>query len=356
MINHVNGVEEKMTENFFCKKPIRGATVANRTSRTRFLAGSSPAREVEGCVVSSSSYRKVRRKFESRFVRFVTLLTFMAIFVSFAPIGAQAGASALLSNTITPASAPTRGYVGSFFIPSAIATSHDLVVVSLDAQSTGCVLKAERVTFTSVGTCLIDYNDAGNTLYASAPQVQQRVKIAASQLRVQPWLYVTSIYGKFGYVLVLATRGGSGTGSVTYALTSSGSAGCSLEGSMVHATSAGTCQITATRSGDAIYAPTSSQATTIYFAKVVIDRPVATRVVGTAIAGASVILSIVGSGFYGSPLIISSAVDTQARVVQDKGRLITIRVTTGVRVPVGVHWLTLTFMHGQRTSVHYRVG
>ncbi|MHB2028780.1 MAG: hypothetical protein ACYCPT_08185 [Acidimicrobiales bacterium] len=306
--------------------------------------------------MSSSSYRKVRRRFESRFVRLVTLFTFVAVLVSFAPIGAQAGASSLLSNTITPATAPTRGYVGNSFIPSAIATSHDLVVVSLDVQSTGCVLKAERVTFTSVGTCLIDYNDAGNTQYASAPQVQQRVNIAASQLRVQPWLYVTSIYGTFGYVLVLSTRGGSGTGFVTYALTSSGSAGCSLEGSMVRATTAGTCQIMATRSGDAIYAPTSSQATTIYFAKVVIDRPVATRVVGAAITGGSVILSIVGSGFYGSPLIFSSAVDTQVRVLQDKGRLISISVTTGVVVPIGVHWLTLTFMHGQRTSVRYRVG
>jgi len=56
----------------------------------------------------------------------------------------------------------------------------------------------------------------------------------------------------------LSTTGGSGTGTVTYAVTTVGTAGCSIVGLTLSYTSAGTCGVTATKAADTNYNATSS--------------------------------------------------------------------------------------------------
>jgi uncharacterized repeat protein (TIGR02543 family) len=63
--------------------------------------------------------------------------------------------------------------------------------------------------------------------------------------------------------LTLETSGGSGNGAVTYAVTSAGSAVCSISGSTLSFTSAGTCSVTATKAAANGFAEVSSSATTI---------------------------------------------------------------------------------------------
>jgi uncharacterized repeat protein (TIGR01451 family) len=56
------------------------------------------------------------------------------------------------------------------------------VVFSIDnsSDSGACTIKLPTVSFTGVGTCVIDANQTGNATYAPAPQVQQTVQVAAA--------------------------------------------------------------------------------------------------------------------------------------------------------------------------------
>ena len=90
-----------------------------------------------------------------------------------------------ITDVITPsAGAPTNAVVGGVtYSPSATATSGDQVVIALDGASTGCVLNAGVVSFTAVGTCLVDFNDptfGPSDAYTSAAQVQLSIDVVAS--------------------------------------------------------------------------------------------------------------------------------------------------------------------------------
>jgi len=79
-------------------------------------------------------------------------------------------------------------------------------------------------------------------------------------------LVVSSVTGTVGTALNLTTTGGSGTGAVSYTVTNGTASGCSLNGSALSATSAGTCVVTATKAGDTTYVAASSAATNVTFA------------------------------------------------------------------------------------------
>ena len=63
------------------------------------------------------------------------------------------------------------------YTPTATATSGLTVIITLDGTSTGCTLNAGVVSFTGVGTCTIDANQAGNANWNPAPQVQQSITV-----------------------------------------------------------------------------------------------------------------------------------------------------------------------------------
>lgn len=62
-----------------------------------------------------------------------------------------------------------------------------------------------------------------------------------------------------GDTSTLATEGGSGTGAVSFAV-SDGAGQCSIDGATLTALAAGSCEITATRAGDAHYLPATANA------------------------------------------------------------------------------------------------
>ncbi len=90
-------------------------------------------------------------------------------------------------------------------------------------------------------------------------------RILLHGLRAQAALTVTSTNGEAGVPLTLAASGGSGTGSVTYALIGSSNAGCTLAGGQLERTTAGTCTVVATRAADATFAAVCSAPTTVTF-------------------------------------------------------------------------------------------
>jgi hypothetical protein len=87
-------------------------------------------------------------------------------------------------DVITPSTnAPSNAVVGgATYSPSATATSGDNVEITVDGASVGCALNAGLVSFTAVGTCIIDFNDpssGASDAYTSAGQVQQSFSVVA---------------------------------------------------------------------------------------------------------------------------------------------------------------------------------
>jgi hypothetical protein len=89
----------------------------------------------------------------------------------------------LASQTVSDSStAPTGAAVGGTYTPTATASSGLPVTDTIDASSTSgaCSISSGKVSFTGVGTCVIDANQAGDYGYDAAPQVQQSVTVSAT--------------------------------------------------------------------------------------------------------------------------------------------------------------------------------
>ena len=86
---------------------------------------------------------------------------------SFAVLGTQS-----ITFTSTP---PSPAVVGGIYAPTASGgASGNPVTFSIDPSANGsCSISGATVTFVAVGTCVIDANQAGNTSYEAATQVQQ---------------------------------------------------------------------------------------------------------------------------------------------------------------------------------------
>jgi len=89
--------------------------------------------------------------------------------------------------------------------------------------------------------------------------------IAHIALKSQASLLISSGPGQVGSPLLLSTSGGSGTGLVSYEVTNGTAKGCSVKGTFLTATFAGTCIVTGTKAGDSDYASVQSAAVSLAF-------------------------------------------------------------------------------------------
>ena len=80
--------------------------------------------------------------------------------------------------------------------------------------------------------------------------------------------------------------------------------------------------------------------------------PVAQYVVGHAVAGRTVTLQIIGTGFYGRPTVTSHH-GTTALVLSDSGTALGVRVSVKPRSRNGVFTFTITLLNGLTTTVKY---
>jgi hypothetical protein len=256
-------------------------------------------------------------------------------------------------NYITASTAPSAGAIHGSYSASATATSGDKVEITLDGSSSGCTIDKAVVTFTANGMCKVDFNDPGNGAFAAAKQVQQTITVGTGGLLDQAPLTLTSVSGSYGHNLTLTSSGGSGTGDLTYVVTTIGSAGCSVNGTTLSATRVGTCTVTVTKSADSTYFSAHSEATTVSIAAHYPKSPRAIRMSTAVWTGRTVLTTIIGSGFYGQPHIVSNSFGTRVGVSRDNGRLLTIHVTVAAGTPGGVHTFTLIFANGERTSLRY---
>lgn len=80
--------------------------------------------------------------------------------------------------------------------------------------------------------------------------------------------------------------------------------------------------------------------------------PQAYRVIGHAVAGATVVLQIAGLGFAGRPSVTSHT-GTSALVMRDTGTLLTVRVTVKPRSRNGIFTFTIKLANGTSCQVRY---
>ncbi|HWE85766.1 MAG TPA: NHL repeat-containing protein [Terracidiphilus sp.] len=108
-------------------------------------------------------------------------------------ISATASTSTLKAQTITfnPAP-PAAGYIGQEITLSATATSGLTVTFSTITPNV-CNVTGTTATFNTAGTCTIDANQAGDTTWGAAPQVNVSITIAAVTPAGVPGLVMTQL-------------------------------------------------------------------------------------------------------------------------------------------------------------------
>ncbi len=125
----------------------------------------------------------------------------------------------------------------------------------------------------------------------------------------QAALVLTSTSGTAGTALTLTSSGGSGTGAVTYGVTSIGTADCAIVGATLNATSAGTCTVTVTKAADATYMAASSPATTVTFAPAA-PKSQAALVLTSTTGTAGTALTLTSSGGSGTGAVTYGVTST----------------------------------------------
>jgi hypothetical protein len=88
-----------------------------------------------------------------------------------------ARAAQRISFTSTPPSRPAIG--GRYALTATGGGSGNAVTFSIDSSSArgACSIHGDRVSFTGAGRCVLDANQAGNSNYLAAPQVQQSLRV-----------------------------------------------------------------------------------------------------------------------------------------------------------------------------------
>jgi hypothetical protein len=121
-----------------------------------------------------------------------------------------------------------------------------------------CSISGSTLTATGVGTCTVTATKAGDDNYLPATGT---VVVTVNQA---PQAALTAIATPqnivFNGTSALSTTGGSGTGTVSFAVTAN-PANCSITDSTLTGTGVGTCEVTATKAADANYLAASATVT-----------------------------------------------------------------------------------------------
>ena len=133
-----------------------------------------------------------------------------------------------------------------------------------DGGSAGCAVTGNALSSIGAGTCAVSATKATDSRYLAATSAASTMTILSAG---QSTLTISTTLGTYGSALTLGTTGGSGTGAVSYTISDSGTALCSIAGSVLTPGHAGTCTVVATKAADGAYLAKSSSITTITFAK-----------------------------------------------------------------------------------------
>src|ERR1019366_9169905 len=156
--------------------------------------------------------------------------------------------------------APATATVGTTYAPTATGgASGNPVTFSVDPASASVFLiTASTVSFTGTGSCILDADQAGNTDYAAAAQQQQTITVGQGSQAIA-FTSTAPTTATVGTTYVPTGTGGAPGKPGTF--TSATPLVCTVSGSMVSFTGAGTWTGDADQAGNADYgaAPTATQ-------------------------------------------------------------------------------------------------
>jgi hypothetical protein len=148
-----------------------------------------------------------------------------------------------------------RGYYGS---PLALSTSggsgNGAVTYAVTSPGTaGCFIAANGTDLlaASAGTCTVTATKAASATYRV--RTSTIATMTFDKIAQPAALILSDSSFTFGTTLTLSATGGNGGGALSYGVSSAGSAGCSVNGSVLSATSGGSCSIIATRAASTNY-------------------------------------------------------------------------------------------------------
>ncbi|WP_157801273.1 IPT/TIG domain-containing protein [Sphingobium sp. LB126] len=140
--------------------------------------------------------------------------------------------------------------VGGSYTPIATASSGLPVILTIDPSSNVvCGLSGGTVSFTAVGTCTVNADQAGDANTTAAPRVQQSVTVGQATQTVA-FTSTPPSSAIVGGAYNLTATASSGL-PVAFTIDPSSSTVCGLSGSAVTFTAAGTCTIDADQAGSA---------------------------------------------------------------------------------------------------------
>jgi hypothetical protein len=132
--------------------------------------------------------------------------------------------------------------------------SENPVVFTLDASSKGAgSISGGTLTATSVGSFVIDANQAGNATYAAAPQVQRTVVVNQAPQAINFTQPTSPVTFTSGLQISLSATGGASGNPVVFTIDESSTATGSISGSTLTVTSTGNLVIDANQAGNTDY-------------------------------------------------------------------------------------------------------
>ena len=164
------------------------------------------------------------------------------------------GAQTIVFTSTAPSGAKVGG--ATYEVTATGGGSGNPVTFSIDPSAAAvCSVAGSTVSFTAVGTCIVTANQAGNTDYEPAAQVQQSFTVAKGDQAIM-FTSTAPSGAKVGGATyeVTATGGGSGN-PVTFSIDPSAAAVCSVAGSTVSFTAVGTCTVRADQGGSGNWNP-----------------------------------------------------------------------------------------------------
>jgi type II secretory pathway pseudopilin PulG len=172
----------------------------------------------------------------------------------------------MASQTITSPTNPTGPWSSTLSVATT-ATSGLTVTYTVKSggTATGCSVSGSgAVSATSIGTCLIYLDQAGNANYSPAPELTATATFTKA---IQTITAPTNPSGPWSSTLSVATTSSSGlTVTYTYYATGSTATGCAVTASgVVSASGGGTCLIHLNQAGNSSYAAASQLTATATF-------------------------------------------------------------------------------------------
>jgi hypothetical protein len=171
--------------------------------------------------------------------------------------------SAFLATQATLSISSTTGVFGTnLTLATAGGSGTGSITYTYAAGTTTCSLVGGVLSANGAGTCLITATKAADATYGSISSSQTAVTFNRGAQTTT--LVITSVSGIFGTSLSLTTSGGSGSGSNSFVVDSGP---CTVSGSTLNSSAAGTCMVTATKASDTNYLVASSISTSINMAR-----------------------------------------------------------------------------------------